>query len=269
MTKAISKNELKAIERKISNQQIKDCHNFLLFAGHAHSGHSIIGAILDAHPQIAISNEVNIPKLVKDTPTISREMILKSTYFQTLKENNLWHNTEYKYKVNNSFQGAAKFPKVIGDKKGGGGTRVIRNNPWVLNQLKSLFGPQLKFIHVIRKPIDIIAAYAYYWKEPIGQNHLNRYLENLEATLTIKAQLKKSQWLTINQSSFLKEPSTELARIFDFLNVPFSSQQLTDYTSIVKSDIQSRASLYDIKPSFLNQVHTEVSQLYADFEQQS
>ena len=34
--------------------------SFVLFVGHAHSGHSIVGSVTDSHPHIAISDEYDL-----------------------------------------------------------------------------------------------------------------------------------------------------------------------------------------------------------------
>ena len=47
---------------------------FVLFIGHARSGHSLIGAILDAHPEIIIPHEYNIKNKWDDYKTKSNGM---------------------------------------------------------------------------------------------------------------------------------------------------------------------------------------------------
>ena len=127
MTLSISSREIKEIIGMIDDSQLDQVHSFVIFVGHAHSGHSIIGALLDAHPEVAISNEMNVPKLILDHD-LNEETLQKLVLSHTLNHS-LWVNTGYKYHVENAYQGKTRFPKVLGDKKGGGSTRIIRNNP--------------------------------------------------------------------------------------------------------------------------------------------
>ena len=39
---------------------------FVTFLGHARSGHSIVGALLDAHPQVVLSDELDALRYVAD-----------------------------------------------------------------------------------------------------------------------------------------------------------------------------------------------------------
>jgi hypothetical protein len=39
-----------------------------LFVGYSRSGHSLVGALLDAHPEIPVAYEANALKLVRSNP---------------------------------------------------------------------------------------------------------------------------------------------------------------------------------------------------------
>ena len=62
---------------------------YVFFVGVARSGHSIVGAILDSHPHIVISNELNVFRNLLNIPDIT-----KSTLF-----NKIW-NTSYEKAIN-------------------------------------------------------------------------------------------------------------------------------------------------------------------------
>jgi hypothetical protein len=56
-------------------------HSFLLFFGQPRSGHSIVGSILDAHPQMAVANEYNVLKRVaggEDGRTLLRGILVNT-----------------------------------------------------------------------------------------------------------------------------------------------------------------------------------------------
>ena len=49
-------------------------HAFCLFVGYSRSGHSLVGALLDAHPEITIAHQVNGLKLVIED-NLSRRLL--------------------------------------------------------------------------------------------------------------------------------------------------------------------------------------------------
>ena len=54
----------------------------VLFVGHARSGHSLVGAILDAHPEIIIAHEFKlIEKWIEDSKTQIHSTRLKNRIF--------------------------------------------------------------------------------------------------------------------------------------------------------------------------------------------
>ena len=150
---------------------------FIFFLGHARSGHSIVGSILDAHPHIVIAHEAKLfTKMMENLPHYHH----KSVIF-----NELWNNsyrssvvglrTEegkaikkgYTLSIDGLYQGTYLSPlQVIGDKDGGKTAAMFLRNPqnWhkVFSKIKSAVDIPIKVIHVIRNPYDNIATMLIY-----------------------------------------------------------------------------------------------------------
>ena len=147
---------------------------FVFFLGHARSGHSIVGSLLDSHPHVVIAHEFDI------FAKLSSERFLTPTKPQIF--NALWKNAKravitgkraeptnrkgYTLLVDGLYQGTyADHIDVIGDKKAGSTTKMLVDQPadWsnVLTTLSS-FVDTLKVIHVIRNPYDNIATSILY-----------------------------------------------------------------------------------------------------------
>ena len=162
--------EILQIERQYD--PLNEDKELLLFVGHAHSGHSIVGSILDCHRQVVLANEVNIVKVISEHRLTARQIEAVLIHEAKSTQSAKWLNSAYQYDVENSHQGVAnEEPLVIGDKKAGGSTRIFRREPWVLDHLLSLYGQRLKIIFVDRNPLDVVAAYSHYMQQPIGQFH--------------------------------------------------------------------------------------------------
>jgi len=146
--------------------------SFVFFVGHARSGHSIVGAILDSHPHIVISHEEDLfHKLVDKYKNYNKSQLF----------NTLWHNSYtsardglrthtdtaekkgYTLAIDGLFQGTYQsYIDVIGDKRGGFTADMMAKNfsTWesVFLKLKSTINLPMKVIRVIRNPYDNIAT---------------------------------------------------------------------------------------------------------------
>lgn len=259
MTLSITQDEITEIDNSISDDQVEGDECFVIFLGHAHSGHSIVGALLDAHPDIAISNELNVPKLILDHD-LDNKVLQKIILYYSLNHSS-WINTGYKYNVPESYQGKTKFPKILGDKKGGGSTRIIRNNPWVLDKLVEMFGKKLRFINVIREPKDNIAAFAHYWGDAeVGRKHVDRYFENYETNKQIEKKFQGA-FYKLKHSDFIKNPVYEFKKILQFLNLKANENQLKSWLSIVRNTENNRSETINWSKNIRNAIKYKKNQL--------
>ncbi len=117
-----------------------DVETFCMFIGHGRSGHSIIGALLDAHPNVILSDETDILKY------LSAGYNRKQIFYVLLKQSkkHAYHKRRkmgrdgmmYSYWVPNQFQGQHKKLQVIGDSKAGVSARKFSEKPALLDHLR-------------------------------------------------------------------------------------------------------------------------------------
>lgn len=174
---------IRAMEReeRLSNSVIDRVKTFVFFLGHARSGHSIVGSLMDSHPHIVISHEFGLFKRLYNgslAPTKSQifnSLWINSKYSVTIGLRSESVNSKgYTLFIDGLYQGRyVDHIDVIGDKQGGDdATGILRMWPerWLaaFNILKSL-NVTLKIILVIRNPYDNIATAALY-KSGLQQN---------------------------------------------------------------------------------------------------
>ena len=77
---------------------------YVFFVGVARSGHSIVGAILDSHPHIVISNELNVFRNPLNLPDITKPMLFNkiwnTSYEEAVRTDNFgMHSTDKGYSL--------------------------------------------------------------------------------------------------------------------------------------------------------------------------
>ena len=161
-----SRNEVK---RELPPSVIDHVKTFVFFLGHSRSGHSIVGSLIDSHPNMVVASEVDVFTRLSDGSLAP----IKSEIF-----NALWSNTRedltnglkakstdgkgYNLFVDGLYEGSyVDHIDVIGDKKGGITTKLLATEPdkWlhVYDILISL-NVTIKIIFVVRNPYDNIGT---------------------------------------------------------------------------------------------------------------
>ena len=224
-----------------NRKQFQGVREVVLFIGYPRSGHSLVGSLLDAHPNVTIAHELDVLLLVE-------KGYKRNQLFQLMVENSQRQgqkgraNTGYSYEVEGQWQGRFQDLKVIGDKKGGRTTRYLagESNYQLLHRLAQLTGCTLKFIHVVRHPMDNISTMVrrtMVRKKPeqleeVVKKKTQVYLNKLESNARLRAS-GTFQVLDLSLESLISQPKHELKRLCDFLHLEASKNYLDNCATII------------------------------------
>lgn len=158
---------------KLSNSAVKSVKKFIFFVGYPRSGHSIVGSLLDSHPNMVVSNQFALFRRLTEDPVYkhpTRSFLYNAIYRNSVCSHYFGLRAQeatkkgYTLHVDNSWQGRYDGTiQVIGDKTGGNTGMTYFNNGHqsFLKQYKRLLSivkvPILVF-HVVRNPFDNIAT---------------------------------------------------------------------------------------------------------------
>ena len=201
---------------------------FLLFIGYGRSGHSVVVNVLNKHPNILISDEVGILKEVNNP----KERIIKKTMnkanIRPPRYSSLNKNIKFKDEV-------PEKEKIhyIGDKHANQTTKYINNNFELLNKFEKKM-KNLKLIHVIRNPYDIITTKflrrkSERWKGKI-KNTINEFNLLSNTVDTIK---KSYSVYDIYLENLIYEPVRNISRIFDNLNLEYNDELVYNMSDVL------------------------------------
>ncbi len=244
----------------------KSVEKYCMFIGYPRSGHSLVGSLLDAHPNIIIGHELHSLKLFRKgfNPQKIYYLLLQNSQ---RKANQGRQETGYSYEVPNQWQGKFETLKVIGDKKGSGTSRVIGDNPEILDAFFKKLDVPVKFVHVTRNPYDnisTIVSMAYknkrelQGKKPDLAYGIEPYFAKCEAVTYLKKQISESDILDVRHESLIDDPKTVLSKLCDFLEVETNSQYLDDCASIIFKSPNKTRLKYEWNGELIEQVKNKM-----------
>ncbi len=203
---------------------------FCLFVGYPRSGHSVIGAMLNAHRDAVIAHELNAPQFILDGCTRAElySRILARAYWFNLRGN----TSNYRYQVPRQWQGRFATLRVIGDKRGGAVTRCIAAHSDFLQRVRALVGVPLRLIHVVRNPFDNISAISIAERWPLAES-ADYYFSHCKTTSMLAGICEPSELITLRHETMLREPAQVLTNLCAFLGLELYPGYLEDCCRIV------------------------------------
>ena len=240
----------------LTEEDITGIEKFVIFVGYARSGHSIIGSLMDAHPNMIIAHEYMIfnkwdseelhYKLNGNRSYLFNELYRRS-YGEACSRNGYRSKNKdskgYTLFVNSSWQGQFKDLKIIGDKSGGKAGKLYSKNSTKAQNFYQEMSNTVKVLihslHVVRNPFDIISTAHLY---RFGGDSQSKYIPPTGTKLNDTAGLDrgigiffgyaegvrnmiqtcKLTVLEIRSEDFVKQPQEIMKRICDFLGVECS-----------------------------------------------
>ena len=224
-----------------NKKKFENVHTYLMFIGYPRSGHSLIGSLLDAHPDMVIANQLDALSLFEHN--YSREQIYFLIWENAQKEGLAGRsNSGYDYIVPNQWQGKSRQIKVIGDKRGGKSSRVLAKGEkmYLLTKIPKVTNAKLKMIHVIRNPYDNISTMisrsmkraGRVFNDELFEQKINSYFDKI----AINAHLLKQGELdifNIHLEDFIRHPKQLLKEMCQFLGLEANNGYLNDCASIL------------------------------------
>jgi hypothetical protein len=203
-----------------------------MFVGYARSGHSVVATLLNAHPEMVISNELHALRFVQHGFRRNQVFALVLARDEAFEASGRrW--TGYDYSVPNQSQGTFTQLRVIGDKKGGASTRYLAEHPGLLERLRRVMGMPIRVVHVTRNPFDNIARMTMSSRLDL-QNTIARYGRLCNSVSTIRRELAGDELLDTRHEDFFSSPSDTLALMCKFIGLDADPAYLADCASIVQ-----------------------------------
>jgi hypothetical protein len=222
-------------------QEVK---TFCMFIGHAKSGSTLIGSLLDAHPNAILADEADPLHYISNG--FDRDQIfhilLKGSRREAIKGRVTARRLKpYSLEVPGQWQGRYSQLQVIGDSRAGPSTGRLAQEPGLLLRLPWVMrGVEVKLIHVIRNPYDPISLMMLRGKRTF-ENAITHYFDYCETLAAIHQQMNSSNLLAVKYEELICQPEISLVKICQFLGLEATDDYLKACIDILyKSPEQSR-----------------------------
>lgn len=197
-----------------------DLQAYVMFVGYPRSGHTLVGSLLDAHPQVVIAHELDALRLVRwgvPRRTLFGLLLRQSEEFAA--SGSRWMG--YDYRVPGWWQGRYETLRVIGDKRGATSSSRIGARPELLARLRATVGLPLRFVRVVRNPFDNVAR-MYLVARERGRTLdevISNYCILIEGSEAAAGLAGPDDWLDVRTESVVADPRRELAQLCSFVGV--------------------------------------------------
>lgn len=225
---------------------------YLLFTGSGRTGSTLIGQLLNNHPEILISNEIRALNYCLDNSTKLSNLIenIANRSYDEYLNGTLKYDQNHSKKSREVWQrdwvDISKIKKIekkninfIGDKKQGGNSELLSRNPELLNFIDVSFLP----ISVVRHPERVFSSYFRV------NNDLDKSIETTIKNMTFGYEfVLKHKGVILNYDSLLKDSSKWCMNVYEKLGL----QKNQDWEDIVKKSLNSDKKELKINDEYLN-----------------
>jgi len=299
LKKKIDKKELKKYLSRVTNNGSYDSvENYIMFFASGRTGHTWIGAIMDAAPNTIVANQLDALHFYERGS--SRDSIYKrlatNSYLCGITR---WAQV-YDYSIKNMWQG--KIDKheelnVIGDKDGGKALHRVRDmmkdglgTQEDVDNFDFVFGdydamPGLKksvldwfqgffdviqntplFIGMLRHPANVIGTVVFRTPDRSFDWALESVLSRFRILLWLQENLaNKNQWYLIESEKFAKNTEEELQKICDFAGISCPKQLIEQVNKQTHHEIHETWKSVDWTQAHMAQVNTFVEKYMSKY----
>ena len=216
-----------------------DVRAFVIFVGQPRTGHSIVGALLDAHPNALIAHELDALKYVEAGYDRRRLFALLVRAEQKRIAAGHLSSTGYQYLVDGQWQGRYEHLQVIGDKKGGRSTARLGDDIGLLDRLRATVGVDVYVVQVVRNPYDVIATMQRRAPKRQLTDVVDLFFELADTVDEVRRRVAPDRFHELHHDALINDPAATLSELCRFLALPAPADYL-DACSAIIYDTPSR-----------------------------
>jgi hypothetical protein len=217
-----------------SDAAFSQISRYCMFLGFPRSAHTLVGSLVNAHPDIVISHELNALRWVSRNvrrDELFRLIIRKDRSFT--ESGSIW--TGYDYSVAGQWQGKFRQLRVIGDKKAGASALLLRREPALFDRLQDVVRVPVSLIIVVRNPFDNISTMVQRSTSGSVSGKFDVYARMCEGVEQARKRLPEDQVHIVSHEEFTSAPREMIRQVTTFLGQPSPDDYLDATSQKVRS----------------------------------
>ena len=198
-------------------RDFRDVERVFFLVGYPRSGSTLIGSMLNAHPEMVIAHESDLFRYVR--PGITRNQlfaILLRRDRQFAAVDRRWNG--FDYALDDGTQGQFVRLRVIGDKHAGRAARRLHQDPALLDRFRRVVKVPIRVLHIIRNPYDNIASIAHNRDLPVSRA-IEIYRMLGVAVTDVVGRLRAEELCEVRYEEFTSSPAEALTGLCQFIGV--------------------------------------------------
>ena len=238
----------------------RDTELCLLTVGYSRSGSSLLGQLLNAHPEMVIAHEAHLVRKLhhpRYLPHGGRGRIIRMILERDrwFRQRGYWSQVGYSYAVKGQWQGSWTRLRVIGDKASMDTTQALYKHPGLLDSLRRRIRTPIRVLFLCRNPYDMVASehlvrlrgrHGAAIRAPrnyqpsdaerpeIGQITIQKALKEASDQLSIVLPMfRKEEVLPVFHEDFIASPKEKLREICSFCSVEGTEEYLDACAAVV------------------------------------
>lgn len=192
-----------------------DLRCFVLIVGNARSGSTLLGAVIDAHPDAMVANETAASVSFwqgMDGPAILGEVRRNAQRMRVADR----PSAGYHYRIGGECARASV--QVMGDKIWNPATLLLHGDHALLGRLEAALGMPVKIVHAVRNPFDVVATMHRRSGAPIA-DRIAWYFMHCDAVQAIRANRPSEGYTDVHHEALLSAPEAGIAALCRFLGL--------------------------------------------------
>lgn len=244
----------------------------LYFIGSPRTGSTLLGQIINYHPNCLISNESRFLQKViekgQDKISARQEMLIDACYQfnESLERTDRFSKTintyQPKWQSFTQFKGNANFNKkdilLIGDKKAGGNIHVYRNNKEKFEEFVAQEDPY--FLMITRNPAETAISYQKSHGSGTIEDAIRKILIDMRDAYLFGLNHK---FKIVRYEDLITSTDEFLLTLFQFLDIQTDAQWRKEIATVVNHDnVLVDADIIEKTQKILNTEFSEISHLF-------
>lgn len=251
-----------SIQTARHRERFRDVETLCVFIGHAKSGGTLLGALLDAHPDVVLADEIDVLRYV--AAGFRRDQIFHLLVKGSRREAQKGRVTArrldpYSFAVPGQWQGRHRELRVIGESRAGPTTRRLGREPDLLPRLSQrMDGVRPRFIHVVRHPMDPIAAMVRRGRRTFD-DAISDYGRQSRTLLELRRRIDPGDLLTVRYERFVREPVESLRASCTFLGLEPEEGYVNACAAIIDPSFRRERDTVEWQEGHLERVRALIS----------